>query len=481
MNLPRGIRRRIFAAFAVLIGILGVASVAALHAHEEVHGLLEEVASAEEGIEAALRLSAAVRDQYAHQAHTVLLNDRSHLGHYAESQRAVAEALAASRSHVRGAADRAALDEIEKTAAALDENFQREILPRIPGDPKSLAAPHDTALRLVMKVVAIADELGDRLSAQVEKARKQADAARREAVWRTFVILGSGLAFAAGVGLFIDRSITGPLRNLDEGARQLATGDLSVRIPVDRDDELGSLAERFNSMAADLSRRQEQLVQSEKLAGVGRLAAGVAHEINNPLAVILGYARLIARSKDEGAAADAKVIAEEVERCQEIVTGLLDLTRRPRLAKVSVDLASLVAEVAERLDEPGIAPKVCVHGDAQIEGDAGKLRQILANLLRNASDAAPGRPIAVEILASGDEVRLRVTDEGEGVSSESRSRLFEPFFTTKPKGTGLGLAVSAALAESHGGSLELVDGPGPGATFELTLPVRAQHPEERAA
>jgi len=479
MHFPRGIRRRILTAFAILVAILGIASASALRAHERVHGLLEEVASAEQAVEAALRLSAAVRDQYAHQAHTVILNDRSHLDHYRHAKLEVERALATARGHVAHEEDLEALGEVERLAELLNRNFQDDILPRIPGEPAALSGPHDTALSLVEQIVVQTDSLTDRIGARVQAARVQADRAQQESWLRTVFFLVVGLGLAAAVGLYLDRSLTDPLRELEAGTMRLAKGELATRVRVNREDELGSLAQHFNLMAAELSVRQERLVQSEKLAGIGRLAAGVAHEINNPLAVILGYARLISRGTEEKAARDAKVISEEVERCQQIVSGLLELSRPPRLVCETVDLAELARGVAERFASLEGAPHgVRVEGAGSVEGDEGKLRQILANLIRNAHEASPSTVVEIEIHEADEGVRLLVRDHGSGMEHEARSRLFEPFFTTKASGTGLGLAVSAALARAHGGELTLVDSGPNGTTFELALP---RHAREEAA
>lgn len=475
MILPRGIRRRIFAAFAVLISILALTSAAGLRSHDRVHGLLEEVAHAEQAVEAALRLSAAVRDQYAHQAHTVILNDLSHLGFYEQAEREVARTMAAAREILEGEGDQETLAVIEALAKDLDVTFRQFILPRIPGEPATIAPHHDRALELVEEVVERVDQLTERIGSRVQHARRQADRAEQQGKAQTGLFFLAGLGFAVGTGFFLDRSITEPLRALEGGTMRLAKGDLSARIEVRRDDELGSLSRHFNEMAAELAEHQRRLVQSEKLAGLGTLAAGVAHEINNPLAVILGYARLLSREGGERVAADAKVIAEEVERCQAIVSGLLELSRIPRLELEPLELEALVREVGERLPAPGEPPlDLQIEGQARVEGDDIRLRQIFANLLRNARDAAPDRPILVTLRDRGDRIAATVRDQGPGLGEEAQARLFEPFFTTKASGTGLGLAVSASLARAHGGELLLAETGPEGTTFEILLPKRSE-------
>ena len=139
--------------------------------------------------------------------------------------------------------------------------------------------------------------------------------------------IGGSTLFAMAVAVYLGRSIARPMAKLEAGAKRIAKGDLDTRIAIETPDEFGRLARAFNAMTDALKVHQEKLVQSEKLAGIGRLAAGVAHEINNPLGVILGYVRVLQKKAEGALADDLKVIEEEAVRCQEIVEGLLDLSR----------------------------------------------------------------------------------------------------------------------------------------------------------
>jgi signal transduction histidine kinase len=256
----------------------------------------------------------------------------------------------------------------------------------------------------------------------------------------------------------VGRSIARPLARLREGAARLAAGDLDARIAIDSPDEFGDLARQWNGMTASLKEHQEKLVETEKLAGIGRLAAGVAHEINNPLGVILGYAKLLRRRVDGAAQDDLRVIEEETLRCKEIVEGLLDLSRPLQAARLGE--ARLLDGVGVRVDGAGVA-----------EGHPSKVRLIVSNLVRNAAEATgPGGTVAVSVRESGADVGVEVADDGPGIEPGARSRLFEPFFTTKAQGTGLGLAVSRALARAHGGEVEAASTPGEGARFTFRLP-----------
>jgi two-component system NtrC family sensor kinase len=202
----------------------------------------------------------------------------------------------------------------------------------------------------------------------------------------------------------------------------------------------------------------------------------VAHEINNPLGVILGYTRLLQKQAAGEVAVDLKVIEDEALQCQRIVEGLLDLSRPIRLAPEQVQLRDLCEEVTLRLRESGQLEgvQVLVRGAAVVEGDAHHLRQIALNLVKNAAEALGAHgTIAVSITSEKGAVHLAVADDGPGLSADLRERIFEPFFTTKPSGTGLGLAVSQALARAHGGGIEAASAAGGGAVFTLRLPLPA--------
>jgi signal transduction histidine kinase len=214
-------------------------------------------------------------------------------------------------------------------------------------------------------------------------------------------------------------------------------------------------------------------LHSERLASVGRLAAGVAHEINNPLGVILGYTRLLRKKAVGPLAEDLAVVEEEVLRCQEIVEGLLDFSRPVQAGTQPVDLRALCDDVVARLAEASSTPgvTVTVAGQGGTTGTASKLRQVLFNLIKNAIEAAaPAGRVDIEVDETHEWSRVTVRDSGPGLDAEARERLFEPFFTNKPRGTGLGLAVSQAIARAHGGEI-VADPPGQGgACFVLCLP-----------
>jgi len=275
-----------------------------------------------------------------------------------------------------------------------------------------------------------------------------------------------------GVVVYLHRSVARPVAALAAGASRVGSGDLDVRLQNASGDELGRLAEQFNAMAAALKEHQARLVAQEKLAAVGRLAAGVAHEINNPLGVILGHVSLLRRrgSSDE---AELAIIANEAERCRDIVEDLVELARNEPLPREAVDLRALCEETVSRLQVSSGRQDVTVTIDGQATGFANRKRllQLLHNLVLNALEAVPSAGhVRVSIAGSRTtSAEITVSDDGPGIKPADRGFIFEPFFTTKPSGRGLGLAVSRSIARAHGGDLTLLPSD-EGAAFRLRLP-----------
>jgi signal transduction histidine kinase len=254
----------------------------------------------------------------------------------------------------------------------------------------------------------------------------------------------------------------------------MARGDLSTRVDVPGSDEFALLAAEFNAMAAALAQHQERLVRSEKLAVLGRLAAGVAHEINNPLQVMLGYLTLHRDRVPGELGLHLSRVEREATRCKEIVEGLLQLSRPVApAAPVRVDLREVCDEVADalRMSAGERAPVIAVEGEGSALGTRGRFRQIVFNLARNAAEAA-GPAGAVRLRVSRDEttVGVVVSDNGPGLPPHVRSRVFEPFFTTKPTGTGLGLTIARTIANRLGGDVHVEAAEAHGATFTLRVP-----------
>jgi signal transduction histidine kinase len=473
---------RLALGLGALVLLLVLASGAAIVGSARIHRGIDEAIRREEGVRLSLALASAVRDQYAHQAHTIIIGDESHLGLYGGARETVLRLTASLRRVAERPEERALVDEIEGESDRLDRIFRESIVPAVlRGERGEVQAEHDRAQLVVTRIQDLTGELVHRFTAQIEATRAEAALIERRTLAVLVALLAAAPVVAAVVSFTIARSIAVPVAQLQAGAARIAAGDLDVRLTVKGAPELVSLAERWNAMTAALRDHQERLVRQEKLAGIGRLAAGVAHEINNPLGVILGYAKLLRKKADGAVAEDLAAVEEEALRAKEIVEGLLDLSRQLPAPVEQVDLRALSDDVVARLREAklldGVA--VSVQGAAVAPGHAPKLRQVLVNLVRNAAEAAgPGGRVGVRLAQADGAAEVAVEDSGPGVAVSAQERLFEPFFTTKPKGTGLGLAVSRAIARAHGGELLAGAGPGGGARFALRLPAA---PPEGAA
>ncbi len=279
----------------------------------------------------------------------------------------------------------------------------------------------------------------------------------------------------------VGRLVLRPVRRMVSVTRKVAEGDLSQKVAVDSGDEIGKLGESFNDMMGKLADAQRQLLQANKLASVGRLAAGVAHEINNPLTGVLTYSSFLLKraEKDSEMKEDLEVIVRETKRCREIVKGLLDFSRQSVSEKRPVAVNDVVRDACRVVKNPMSMQKLAIVTNLGedlplIHGDGNRLQQVLVNLLVNAgdamSDAGGTITVTTDLVAEG--VRIRVADTGCGIERQDLDKIFEPFFSTKgTRGNGLGLAIVWGIVESHGGHLTVESEVSKGTTFTVLLPL----------
>ncbi len=287
------------------------------------------------------------------------------------------------------------------------------------------------------------------------------------------------------------------LRGLTEGARSLGSGNLSLRIPVTSQDELGVLAEEFNTMAEAIEEREARLIQSERLAAAGRLAAQIAHEIRNPLAAISFNAELLHESLGEIEAESPALVESrelitglqrEVDRLTGITEEYLAFSRLPKPRIKATDCNSFLRDVLDFIEGELILERYrletsLAEGLPPVSMDEDLMRQVMLNLVRNAKEAMPdGGTIRIASTTEKGRVFIRVCDEGPGFDEEIAGRVFEAFFTTKKHGTGLGMALSHQIVRDHNGTITLGNGQGtaghPGAVVTVSLPVVQE--EDRA-
>jgi two-component system NtrC family sensor kinase len=272
-----------------------------------------------------------------------------------------------------------------------------------------------------------------------------------------------------------------PMRDVLTGIRRVASGDLKHRIPTRTHDEFGELARSFNVMSEQLAAIQQRLIQSERLISMGKLAAGVAHEINNPLTGILAYAEDLKEDAEpsDPRRKDYEVIVHEALRCRQIVHRLLDFARQDASSFVRVLAGDLIEKALNIFARQAAFRNIAFErriedGLPAIEVDPTQIQQVLVNLIVNAQQAMPdGGTIVLTADRSdeGNKVEFLVKDQGHGISKEIRSRIFDPFFSTKGGETdGLGLAVCFGIVHQHGGTIDFHSEPGSGTTFRVLLP-----------
>lgn len=337
--------------------------------------------------------------------------------------------------------------------------------------------------------------------------------------WRAFwLFMGTtvgGMALALVAAYLLAYAIARPILKVRDGVEAVAGGDFDAAVRVDSPDEIGDLAQAFNRLrvelketygklhgrieAADedlkkayneLKEKQEQLVHAEKLASLGSLAAGVAHEINNPLGTITLYAQMTLDDLPETDAEgreNLEIVLKHATRAAEIVKNLLAFARRSELKAGSVNMNAVLEEALSLTNHQAELQNVRVtrelaEGLPEVRGDADKLRQVFVNMIINALQAMPheGRlKVRTSLSAGGDVVVVEISDTGCGIPEEVMPKLFDPFFTTKGtgKGTGLGLSVSHGMVKQHGGTIEVESEVGKGTTFTVGIPVSGKRPE----
>lgn len=313
------------------------------------------------------------------------------------------------------------------------------------------------------------------------------------------LLIASGVAILLGSALvcFLVGKVTQPLRELRDSVEAVGRGDFSRRVKIHYEDECGELARVFNQMTENLKNSREQLemtvetlkntqaqlIQSEKLSGIGEFIAGVAHELNNPLTSVMGFSELLQKANvDAQHKRHLEMIHKCALRCQKIVQALLGFARRSAPERKVVCLNSLIEAALEILHYQLRTSNVETILDLaphlpQAMVDPHQVQQVFINLINNARQAIeahqPKGWIKITTEGNGEMVRVMIQDNGPGIPQENLSKIFDPFFTTKEvgKGTGLGLSLCYGIIKEHGGTISPRSRPGEGATFVIELPV----------
>lgn len=310
-----------------------------------------------------------------------------------------------------------------------------------------------------------------------------------------------GILIVGVISLRVAERISQPLLVLAEASKQLAEGNYDVKIDIEKsDDEIGGLAKIFRNMVVELRESHialktwaevleekveeitkvlKNIIQAEKLAEIGQLAAGVAHEINNPLTGILTNASLMYEDvpDDDPKKADLKVIVDETLRCRKIVKGLLDFARQSPPQRQLLSLNEVVEDVVTLVRNQANFRniKIELELDPQIPkimADKDQIRQVVLNIVLNAADAMPdGGKFIIRSKVTGENIELVFADTGVGISPEIKAKIFEPFVTTKKNGTGLGLSIAYGIIERQKGKISVESELNKGTTFTIILPI----------
>ncbi|MCZ6679093.1 MAG: ATP-binding protein [Candidatus Poribacteria bacterium] len=318
-----------------------------------------------------------------------------------------------------------------------------------------------------------------RLYCLMRPMAKIADAKRQATLW----MLGIApvvILLVALISHLIGKNLADPIKELVQFTRRVAEGNLKGQCKVKTHDEIGDLTIAFNQMTRDLRNSRNELIQAERLATAGKMAASFAHEIRNPLSSMRMLAQMLMRKKElpeSRRAQSMRYILEEIERIDVMVKGWMDFARPAALDLAPNNLNQALQEVLDLMEANLSHHQILLlkKFDANLPPvpfDRDKLKQAFMNIVLNATDAMPeGGTLELSTMQDSDWVRIDLLDTGVGIPPENLNRLFEPFFTTKPQGTGLGLANAKRVLEQHGGDIQMESVVGKGTTVSLWLPL----------
>jgi len=315
---------------------------------------------------------------------------------------------------------------------------------------------------------------------------------RKRAVAMFLGITLAGMIIALIVSSFLSNGVLRPIRDLVSASHQWANGNLDYRVKTTRKDEIAELAETFNLMASSLKERDEklkeytsqQIMKSERLATLGQLAAGVAHEINNPLGAVLMYTHLALEDLEEKDVPHKNLekAVTEASRCKDIVKGLLDFARQTEPKVEDSDINETLERTLGMVENQALfqnvkITKVICASLPKVLMDINQMQQVFTNIVLNAAEAMEGKgglTVTTRMAPDNEYIEIEFTDTGCGIPPENREKIFDPFFTTKEvgRGTGLGLAVSHGIIARHKGTIEVKSEPGKGTSFIIRLPLK---------
>ncbi len=456
-----GLRRRLAGAVGLLIAIVALSGASAL--------LCAEHCSAQLVIVRNLAGSA----RHAHEIDRLARELHISISHAALGAPAATPAYWTTRLDAELAALRPELDPAQRASIDAVAGNSRELADIASRPPDSEAQVR--ALTLMQAIDTDTSALETSFEHRALDADRDAHHAVAMMLPTSVVTAIVALVFAVLAAGLLWRAFYDPMTKLTGVARRIVAGDTAARMPQLDARELAPVADAFNGMLDAMEAQRRKRAAGERLAAIGQIAAGVAHEINNPVAVSRGYLKTMRKEAlSTQLRMELAILDEEAAACQRIAEDLLAYAREPQLVLAAVPIDALVKECVDRLPRGRSAPHVRVDVEpATLNVDSVRMKQVLGNLVRNAVQASPGDAAEIEIegrkLQKGA-YRLIVKDRGRGLPPGAGARVFEPFFSTRRDGSGLGLAVCFGLVTAHGGNIAAGERPGGGVEVRVELP-----------
>jgi len=473
---PRLLARQMAFAFSA-VSILAVAMCGILLVIiSDVSGLVAGMRHDEVSIRQGLELATTVRE-LSRDISTTVIEGKGDLASYEQRRNQL-------RTHIQELSAR--IPEREHwRLQALGENTQRmhdlllgSALPALQsGNSDEVREVHRQLASLGDEAATHADALANTTASQMAHAHVMATDATRLGLIGGGVFVFLVISLSIWFTLRLRAAVLKPLVALTHAARDFGNGNFDRRVGQVGQGEFAELSDAFDHMAEELARREARLVHNGRMAAIGQLAAGIAHEFNNPIGIIRGYLKTMSPDgPTETLREELAILDEEAAHCQRIAEDLLSYARTEDLAVTRVEMEALIRQTVLRFRESGVGAGQAVRVEAaatDVWGDPARLRQVLLNLLNNAAQVSPERgEIVVRGQVGAEGYAISVADTGPGVEPADRVRIFEPFFTKRPGGSGLGLAVCLGIIQAHRGSIEVIDGPeGVGAEFRIYLPL----------
>ncbi len=441
----------------------------------DVSDIVDAMRRDEASIRQGRELATSVRELSIHIAHTVIEADESHLEHYEEWRARVRNQIKQLSPRVPPA-ERYRVSALEDNTNRMDELLTKSALPAARrGDILEVRRIHRKLDLLGEEAARHADALAGTTTSRMALSHARARTSTRRGLVGGGLCAGLILVLSVAFTAHLRKAVLAPLLILTNAAREFGRGNFKERVGSIGRGELAALGRAFDHMADELAHREARLVKTERMAAIGQLAAGVAHELNNPIGIIRGYLKTMGPEDDaEALKEELAIIDEEAGHCQRIAEDLLSYARTAEISIESVHLGSLLRDTARRFENAAAdGCQVDVHvQDACVDADGARLRQVVLNLLINAGQAAPAHaPISLRGRLISDGYQIEITDTGPGVPAQDRARIFEPFFSTRRGGSGLGLAVCQGIVRAHRGTIEVVDRDTVGTTFRIRLPL----------